>query len=305
MKDEDEILLPDKLDVEETSPYPRRPRAVSARRGALWRNKGKIALWSAAGLVVLIPLAYFSYRLGQFARSSERFDVTSPNDVVIAGNRYATSGEILNALGLPPAGSKITANVFVLSLDEMRNRVEAIPWVKSATLTRAFPHRILVRVVEREPIAYVNVNGGLKLVDAEGVILEKPERGDFTFPVITGLDAASDADDRRSRIAMYQNLMKQLSQDPSPSGWLVSEVDLSDADDLKAVLVQGDDSILVHFGHEQFAERFHDFQSLVPEMRKTNPKIGSVDLRYRNQVVVSSPSASGKGAAAQSGTPKE
>ena len=305
MKDEDsgEILLPDKLDVEEASPYPRRPRSVSARRGAIWRNKGKIALWSVIGFAILIPLAYFSFRLGQYARSSERFDVTSPNDVTLEGNRYATRDEILNAVGLPPPGSRITANVFVLSLDEMRNRVEAIPWVKSATVTRAFPHRIVVRVVERQPIAYVNVHGGLKLVDADGVILEKPERGDFTFPVIAGLDAASDDADRRSRIAMFQDLMQQLSQDPSPSGWLVSEVDLSDADDLKAVLVQGDDSILVHFGHEQFGERFHDFQSLLPEMRKTNPRIGSVDLRYRNQVVVSSPSASGKGA--HSGAPKE
>jgi cell division septal protein FtsQ len=287
MKDEDsgEILLPDKLDVEETSPYPRRPRAVSARRGVIWRNKGKIALWSVVGLAVMIPLAYFSFRLGQFTRSSERFNVTSPNDVTIEGNRYATSDEIMNALGLPPPGSKVTANVFVLSLDEMRNRVEAIPWVKLATVTRAFPHRIQVRVIE-------------------GVILEKPERGDFTFPVITGLDAASDDADRRSRIAKFQELMKQLSQDSSPTGWLVSEVDLSDADDLKAVLVQGDESILVHFGHEQFGERFHDFLSLVPEMHKTNQKIGSVDLRYRNQVVVSSPSASGNGAA-HSGTPKE
>lgn len=305
MKDDDEILLPDKLDVEETSLYPRRQRGASARRGALWRNKGKIALWSVVGLVVLIPFAYFSFRLGQFARSSGRFEVASPGDVTIEGNRYATADEILSAVGLPAAGSKIKTNVFVLSLDEMRDRVEAIPWVKSATVARAFPHRIVVRVVEREPIAYVNVNGGLKLVDSDGVILEKPERGDFTFPVISGLGAASDDADRRSRIALYQTLTQQLSQGSAPSGWLVSEVDLSDADDLKAVLVQGEDSILVHFGHEQFAERFHDFQTLLPEMRKTNPRIGSVDLRYRNQVVVSSPSASGNGAAAQSGTPKE
>jgi cell division protein FtsQ len=299
--DSDEILLPDKLDVEEESPYPRRPRP--ARRTRF--SKGKLILGSVIGLVVLVPLAYISFRLGRFARTSPRFDITSRNDVTLEGNHYASGDEIMNALGLSASDSKSGGNVFMLSLDEMRNRVEAISWVKSATVTRAFPHRLMVHVVEREPVAYVNVDGGVKLVDADGVILEKPEHGDFTFPVIGGLDAASDAAGRRSRIAMYQAFMHQLSQETASTGWLVSEVDLSDADDLKAVLIQGDDSILVHFGHEQFAERFHDFQSLVPEMRKSNPRIGSVDLRYRNQVVVSSPSATGNGGTSPPRPPKE
>jgi cell division protein FtsQ len=299
--DSDEILLPDKLDVEDESPYPRRPRP--ARRSRF--PKGKILKWSVIGLVVLAPLAYVSFRLGRFARTSPRFDVTSRSDVTVEGNHYASEEEILNALGLPASDAQSGGNVFLLSLDEMRNRVEAIPWVKTATLTRAFPHRLIVHVVERRPVAFVNVDGGVKLVDADGVILEKPEHGDFAFPVVEGLEAASDAGGRRARIAMYQTFMQQLSQDNASSGWLVSEVDLADADDLKAVLLQGDETILVHFGHEQFAERFHDFQSLVPEMRKSNPRIGSVDLRYRNQVVVSSPPGAGAGAVSQPRRPKE
>jgi cell division protein FtsQ len=305
MKDEDsgEILLPDKLDVEETSPYPRRPRAVSARRSRF--SKGKILKWSVFGLVVLTPLAYVSFRLGRFARNSPRFAITSRNDVTVEGNHFATTVEIMNALGLPSVPSHPGGNAFLLPLDEMRTRVEAIPWVKSATLTRAFPHRLVVHVVERQPVAFVNVDGGVKLVDADGVILEKPDRANFAFPMIEGLDAASDADDRRARIAMYQTFMQQLSLEKASSGWIVSEVDLSDADDLKAVLIQGDESILVHFGHQDFAERFHDFQSLVPDMRKSNPHIGSVDLRYRNQVVVSSQAGPGAGATRSSKPPKE
>lgn len=289
--DSDEILLPDKLDVEDETPYPRRPRAVPVRRKRF--SKKKLLLGSVIGLVVLVPLAYFSFRLGQYARSSPRFNIASRSDITIEGNHYASADEILNALGLPVSSARKGGNIFLVSLDEMRNRVEAISWVKSATITRAFPHRLIVQVVERVPIAYVNVGGGVKLVDADGVILEKPEHGDFAFPVIEGLEAASDAAGRRARIAMYQTFTQQLAQESASTGWLVSEVDLSDAEDLKAVLIQGEDSILVHFGHEQFAQRFHDFQALVPEMRQSNPKIGSVDLRYRDQVVVSSPSGTG------------
>jgi cell division septal protein FtsQ len=95
--------------------------------------------------------------------------------------------------------------------------------------------------------------------------------------------------------------MHQLSEGVGSSGWLVSEVDLSDADDLKAVLVEGEDTILVHFGHQDFSERFHDFLALIPEMRASKSRINSVDLRYRNQVVVNPQPAS----SLSTGTPSE
>jgi cell division protein FtsQ len=303
----DEILLPDKLDEEDESPYRRRPRPVQVRKRPLSQRMGRMLRWTAVGLVVLTPFAFASYRLGQYARSSPRFEITSARDVVVQGNQYVSSEEVWSALGLPASDSRFGINIFRLPLDEMRSRVESISWVKSATLTRAFPHRLIVHLEERTPIAFVNVGGEVKLVDADGVILEKPERGNFAFPVIQGLDAASDAADRRARLALFQNFTRQMSEEAGSSGWLVSEVDLSDADDLKAVLVEGDDTILVHFGHQDFSERFHDFLALIPEMRKNNARINSVDLRYRNQVVVNPQPTSSLHPGAPSGTkaPKE
>jgi hypothetical protein len=93
-------------------------------------------------------------------------------------------------------------------------------------------------------------------------------------------------DESRTRIALYQNFMRLLGEEISRSGWIVSEVDLADGDDLKALLVQGRETLQVHFGHEDFLERFHTFLALLPELRKSNARIDSVDLRYRNQVVV-------------------
>ena len=59
------------------------------------------------------------------------------------------------------------------------------------------------------------------------------------------------------------------------------------ADDLKALLVLGRDSLRVHFGQKDFRERFHTFLTLLPKVRKAQAKVDSVDLRYHNQVVVS------------------
>ena len=285
--DPEEIDQVEDLDEEEESPYRRRPRPVQVRRRRFSKGLAKILRGSLLGMLVLVPLGYVTFRAVRYAMTSPRFDLVSAQDVVVRGNQYVTSDEILNALGLSSSSSsKYGINSFRMRLDDMRKQVESIPWVRSATLTRALPNRLVVHVVERDPVAFVNSGGELKLVDSEGVLLEKPDRANFAFPVISGLEAAGSPAERRARMALYQTFVSQMSEEAHTAGWQVSEVDLGDADDLKAVLVQGRDTILVHFGHQYFSERFHDFVALIPEMHKTSDRIESVDLRYRNQVVV-------------------
>jgi hypothetical protein len=123
-------------------------------------------------------------------------------------------------------------------------------------------------------------------VDAEGVLLEKPEKGVFDFPVLSGLEAEGGGAERRSRLALYEQFTRELAEEVPRSGWLVSEVDVTDADDLKALLIQGQETLLVHFGHNDFLPRFRNFLTLWPEVRKAHAKVDSVDLRYQNQIVV-------------------
>ena len=135
-------------------------------------------------------------------------------------------------------------------------------------------------------MAFTNAGGRVSLVDSDGVLLDRPANASFDFPVITGLDSVANLDERRARIALYQDFIRQLGEEISHSGWMVSEAGLADADDLKVLLVRGRDTLQVHFGHENFLEHFHTFLALLPELRKSNAPLDSVDLRYRNQVVV-------------------
>ena len=158
--------------------------------------------------------------------------------------------------------------------------------MQSAALTRVLPNRLVVRVVERTPVAYVNVGGHVALVDSEGVLLDKPESAFYDFPVLTGLDANSGSEQCRTRIALYQDFMHQLGEEITHSGWVISEADVADVDDLTALLVQGRETLQVHFGRDNFVEHFHTLLALLPELRKSPTPVNSVDLRYRNQVVV-------------------
>ena len=302
MQVSERVPLPGEADAEEVSPYLRRQRTVTARRTRVTPR----VRWVLFALLALLLMGCGGYYVATFALASPRFVLSSTEDVGIDGNRYVPREEILNALGFSGTGVPGgRVNIFRLSLREKREQVESIPWVRSATLMRAYPHRLAVQVVERTPVAFVNLGGRLKLVDGEGVLLEKPERVLFDFPVLKGLDAETGTGERRARLALYEEFTRQLASEASPSGWLISEVDLADGDDLKALLVQGRETIQVHFGHKDFLERFRSFLALLPEMRKTNARIDSVDLRYRNQVVVNpEPVAPGKaGDAGRRGEP--
>jgi cell division protein FtsQ len=237
---------------------------------------------------VFVPLAFAGYRFGPSLANSSLFRLDPARDVQIDGNHFVPREEIVSALGIPPAESPrdVEKNIFQLSLDDERRRVESISWIRSAVLSRVYPHRLIVQVVERTPVAFANVGGRIKLVDSEGTLLEKPEKAFFDFPIVAGLDSVSGAAERKSRLALYHAFCEQLAGELPSSGWLISEVDLADADDLKALLVQGQETILIHFGSEAFAERFHDLLTSLPELRKTSPRIDSLDLRYRDQIVV-------------------
>jgi len=261
--------------------YLRRPKsqAVSRRRPGSWlrrwaRRSLLAAVWAALWLGLIAVASWY-------VRSSAYFSLSGAYAVIVTGNHFVSQADIANATG---AGAE--PNLFRLSLDDVRRQVESIPWVQSASLRRLLPNRLQVHVTERKPVAYVNIAGNLRVVDDEGVILDKPPAATFDFPVLSGIDSAMSAVDRKARLALFERFAQELNSQVNGAGWLVSEVDLSDEGDLKALLVQGHKTILIHFGNRDFGERFATFLALLPQIERTSPAIDSVDLRYRGQVVV-------------------
>ena len=282
----DDIELEQGDEDEKEPAYRRRPRAVPVRRGRGSRWK-RVARWGFLALLILVPAGYGGYRLAVFGSTSPDFSLTSADDVILTGNQFVARDEAINALGLPAAG-KISPglNIFKMSMEEKRRQLESIPWVERATLTRAYPNRLAVHLEERTPVAFVHLGGQIKLIDRNGVLLEKPERASFNFPVVTGLEAVSGPAERASRLSGFLDFIRDASTEAASAGWVVSEVDLADPDDLKAMLVARQETIQIHFGHGSFAERFRNFLTLLPELKKAGQPVDSIDLRYGRQIVV-------------------
>lgn len=285
MPETHDVLLDDELTEDELL-YHRRRRPIAVRQRRLRSLRGilRVVRWMVG---IAAPLGWGVARLVPYLLTSPRFSLAA-HDVVVTGNRYVPSEEIIAALQAAPAGHTAvsSANLFALSLKERQQQLEALPWVRSAALARTYPHGLLVHITERVPIAFASIDGRVVLVDGEGVVLEKPAAAAFNFPVLSGLSTTDSTEGRRARMALYQEFLRETSEELPDSGWQISEVDLSDTDDLKALLVRNAETILVHFGHRDFAERLHSFLALLPDMRKAVGKVQSVDLRYRDQVVL-------------------
>jgi cell division protein FtsQ len=66
----------------------------------------------------------------------------------------------------------------------------------------------------------------------------------------------------------------------------ISEVDLSNVQNVVVVVADSAGAVKLHLGGELFAERYEIFRSHIEGWRQQFPEIHSIDLRYEGQVVI-------------------
>lgn len=105
-------------------------------------------------------------------------------DVRVVGARHTRAAEVARIAGLDDR-----PNLLLLSTAAVEARAETLPWVRSATVERALPGTVRVRLVERRPAALVAAAGALWTVDERGRVLGRG-RDRRHLPVVTGARVA-------------------------------------------------------------------------------------------------------------------
>jgi cell division protein FtsQ len=270
------------LDDEEESLFLRGQKRVSVRRGTLPRRAAsrlKIAL-VLTGVVACLGLVWFA--LHQYATRSWRFRIDSSDNITISGARNVSRSQVMEVMA-----SDIDRNIFFVPLELRKKQLEQISWIQSASVMRLLPNRLKVVIRERMPVAFVEINSHIQLIDASGVIMEPPaNQSGYSFPVIVGMTEADPLSTRAARTKIYMQLMKELDSGGAHYSRDLSDVDLSDPDDVKATVTDPHGAVLVHLGSSSFLERFKIYVAHVQEWRTQFQKLQSVDLRYEHQVIV-------------------
>ncbi|MGC1784881.1 MAG: FtsQ-type POTRA domain-containing protein [Acidobacteriaceae bacterium] len=262
-------------------PLRRRRSRFGSRFG--WKNRW-VQLLAAAGVTLVLGLlAVIALGSKSLLLHNPRFLLRSGDDVRIGGNRVVTRREAM-AIFAPDLGRSI----FHVPLAKRQSQLEQIQWVRLATVMRLWPNRLRVRLVERTPIAFVRDGSAVRLVDDQGVLLGLPNAVSqhYSFPVLSGISDSDPLAVRAARVQTYRKFSRALDADGEKISATLSEVELSDPEDIRAVFVGGGHPPLVHFGDSDFLPRYRAYQAHLAEWTQQYPQLRSVDMRYGKQVVL-------------------
>jgi cell division protein FtsQ len=242
-------------------------------RGFNWRLWAVIVVIGVAG----VSTAVAGFRVRQYALTDPQFTLSSnqPHALTIQGLNYTSETKVLRVFI-----GDFDHSIFSIPLAERRRRLLAIDWVEDASVSRIWPDRLLVRIRERKPVAFVIFRSGVLLIDAHGVLLEQPPQAHFAFPVLSGVRQDETEDQRREQVRAllrFQEDMGYMAKD-------VSEVNTADPENIRIVAQVENRAVELMMGDGNFAERYQNFLAHYPEIGKRSPNVKTFDLRLDGQV---------------------
>lgn len=275
----------------------KKKRAPKADKEKPAATKDGRPLWPIAIRAIAITFAlmlaiFVWHQVEQFFISDPRFILAPPPDegedspnLIIEGQKHSNRQSIIKLFQ-----EDFRRSVYQVPLAERRRDLLAVPWVKDASVSRIWPDRVRVLLVERKPVANVILSIGnegagnsthVALVDDEGVILDKAAnlRGQ-TLPTVRGIASAQTEADRKQRIGRVMKLLREAG----PMADLFSEIDVTEPENLKVIQPAGDRAFTLELGREQYRRRLERFYELVDQIRRSHPNRTRFDLRHHDIV---------------------
>ena len=170
-------MLPE-VENEPRSARMRTRGGAPVRRGV---SIGRVVTIALAFCVMLIASLYLFHRLEQFLIRDPRFALAGLDGdvaaVEISGAAHASRSQIERVFSID-----LGRSVYLLPLADRRDALRTVDWVKDASIARLWPNRVVVRVEERKPVAFLTLGPSrFALIDEDGVILPPaPDR--FALP---------------------------------------------------------------------------------------------------------------------------
>jgi hypothetical protein len=195
-------------------------------------------------------------------------------------------------------------NLFRLDLSKVKRSLELVPNIESVSVERVLPRTLRLRVIERKPVAQVNLpwltpEGTLAmqswLLDRQGVVmLPVPLHHRSTpsaevqgnLPMLTGVQATElrlGAPVQSPRVSEALQLILEFARSPMAGVARLQCVDVSEPGVLIALTAEGTSATLRPAPMEQQLRRWREIHDLG---RRLNKSILSLELAVSNNVPV-------------------
>ena len=209
----------------------------------------QLVLPLAICVAILICLGGLGYLGYQKVAASDFFDVKR---IEVVGIQRASKEGIANVARMETERT----GVWRSDLFELKSKIERIPFVKTASVTRVLPDGLRVQIVERQPVALVTRGGRDYLADADGEILalaDHPEEG-LPFTMIGWDETKSEKAmrDNTERVKIYQRMVGEWRAANVLSR--VQNINLVDLREPRAVISDSDTLVSIDVGRENYGE---------------------------------------------------
>jgi cell division protein FtsQ len=239
-------------------------------------------------MIAVVGVIYGAQQVELFLIRDPRFVLTAPAEygeespaLHLEGLRYASRNQVLRLFQ-----QDIGRSLYLFPMAERRKTLLRIAWIKEASITRTWPNQVTVRVVERQPAAFIQLRSESisrwSLIDQDGVILEPPSRTAFNLPVVSGVRPEESQSMRGVRVRR----MLRMLDDLGPQQTQISEIDVSDLDDLKVTVKMDQRAVVLILGDHNFRTRFQNFLDHYQDIQKRISDMASLDLRLDDRITV-------------------
>jgi cell division protein FtsQ len=249
------------------------------RRRRLWPAVRRIARWALA--MLLVAGAYGAFVLSRLpagqailAEAGDRALALSASlglvvtDIEVEGRETTDAGTILAALAAD-RGTPILA----VRPSRAKEQLEKLPWVRSAAIERRLPGTLLVRLVERRPLAVWQHDGRHELIDRDGEVIPVTDLGRFArLPSVVGDNAA-----KHSAV-----LIDMLGREPE----LAARVTAAIRVDNRRWNLRVDNATEVLLPEENPAAAWGQLASLERQSQLLRRDVRSVDMRQPERLVL-------------------
>jgi cell division protein FtsQ len=248
-------------------------------RRVVRRFNWRLALGVIAMLAVCVTTAMAGFRVRQYVTSDAHFNLARrrKDSITVQGLEYASRWKVQRVFA-----ADFDRSIFLIPLEERRRRLMAIDWIEDASISRVWPDRLVVRIRERQPVAFIPSRSGVLLVDAQGVLLEQPLQSQFSFPVLSGIRIDDNEAARRDRVRAFLDFERDM-------GYLakgISEVDAADPDNIRVVTQVDRRAVTLLMGDGNYARRYQNFLKHCEEIWKRSPHAKTFDLRLEDRFTV-------------------
>jgi len=190
-------------------------------------------------------------------------DAIAVEQVSVTGKLEHTQREAVEAMVEPAlVGGFLSAD-----LVQMRQQLEALPWIYAANVRRRWPNALEIHVVEQLPIAHWGDGGFL---NHEAAVFQSPNAGRWEgLPTLRGPEGSE-----RDMVARYQRLEELLAP-------VRQQVAVLAQDDRGQVTAELESGIVLLLGNTDFRERVQRFVALYQQdIGQRAGEVARVDLRY-------------------------